>query len=237
MARRPNVKLLQKRVGYAFRNDLTLDEALTHASAANGQKGLADYERLEFLGDRVLGLAIAEHLIKTLPDAREGQLAKRFNRLVCKETCAEVAEEIELGAYLKLGDSEAHAGGRRKQTILADSCEALLGAIYLDGGWAPVKKVVETLWTERAANITGVPMDAKTALQEWVQGQGKVKLPRYVRVDASGPAHAPVFTYEVIVDGLDTARGTGTSRRAAEQGAAAAILIREGVWTQETHDE
>jgi ribonuclease-3 len=220
---------------------MVLHEALTHASAANGRKGVADYERLEFLGDRVLGLAIAEHLITTLPDAEEGRLARRYNDLVCKATCRDVANEIDLGAYLKLGESEAHAGGRKKDTILADSCEALLGAIYLDGGWKPVKTVIETFWAGRAARIVEEPVDAKTTLQEWVQGQGNTQLPRYVRIDASGPAHAPTFTYEVRHNAFEPGRGTGTSRRAAEQEAAAAVLFREGLWgkieKEEQHEQ
>lgn len=211
---------------------MLLHEALTHASAANGRSGVPDYERLEFLGDRVLGLAMAEHLFTTLPQAQEGELAIRFNRLVRKKTCAEVAREIDLGAYLKLGESESHAGGRSKDTILADSCEALLGAIYLDGGWGPVKQVVESFWAKRAAEIKEARVDAKTALQEWVQGQGQTKLPKYVKIEASGPAHDPIFTYEVRLDGYDPAQGTGPSRRMAEQNAATAFLMREGVWPE-----
>jgi ribonuclease III len=231
VASRPSLTQLQERVGYRFRNMMMLNEALTHASSAHGQKGHANYERLEFLGDRVLGLAVAEHLFQCFPDAAEGELARRFNSLVRKETCADVAEELQLGPYITLGDSEALAGGRRKRTILADSCEALLGAIYLDGGWEPVKQVVTSFWARRAAEVAAIPLDAKTALQEWVQGRGgETKLPRYLKIAASGPDHAPVFVYEVRVDGFEPARGKGASRRAAEQGAATAMLIREGVW-------
>jgi ribonuclease-3 len=230
MASRPDLKRLEERIGYRFRNRLLLHEALTHASALNGQKGLANYERLEFLGDRVLGLAMAEHLYQAYPQAPEGELARRFNCLVRKETCAEVAEELELGPFIKLGDSEALAGGRRKRTILGDACEALLAAVYLDGGWEPVKEVVATFWARRAAEIAAIPLDAKTTLQEWVQGRGETKLPRYLKVASSGPDHAPLFVYEVRVEGLEPARGKGASRRAAEQAAAAAMLLREGVW-------
>jgi ribonuclease-3 len=233
VARRPDVKTLQERIGYRFRDNMILHEALTHASAAHGRKGLANYERLEFLGDRVLGLAVAEHLYHAFPGAPEGDLARRYNSLVRKETCAEVAEEISLGSYLQLGESEAMAGGRRKSTILADSCEALLGAIYIDGGWDPVKRIICAFWGPRAMEIEAVPMDAKTALQEWVQGQGETRLPRYVKVESTGPDHAPVFVYEVRVEGREPSRGTGASRRAAEQAAAAAMLVREGVWDSE----
>jgi ribonuclease III len=231
VASRPNLNQLQERIGYRFNNMMLLHEALTHASAAHGQKNIANYERLEFLGDRVLGLAMAEHLFQAFPDAAEGELARRFNGLVRKETCADVADELELGPYIKLGDSEALAGGRRKRTILADSCEALLGAIYLDGGWGPVKEVVISFWARRAAETASIPLDAKTALQEWVQSRGgETKLPRYLKIAASGPDHAPVFVYEVRIEGFEPARGKGASRRAAEQAAASAMLIREGVW-------
>lgn len=232
MASRPNhLNQLQERIGYRFRTMLLLHEALTHASAVNGQKGIPKYERLEFLGDRVLALAMAEYLFQSYPDAPEGELARRFNGLVRKETCADVAEELDLGPSIKLGDSEALAGGRRKRTILADSCEALLGAIYLDGGWEPVKEVVTRFWARRAAEVAAIPLDAKTALQEWVQGRGgETKLPRYLKIAASGPDHAPVFVYEVRVEGFEPARGKGASRRAAEQAAATAMLVREGVW-------
>jgi ribonuclease III len=234
VAGRATLDRLQERIGYTFRNKMMLHEALTHASAAQGQKGHANYERLEFLGDRVLGLAVAEYLYETFPTAPEGDLARRFNNLVKKESCAQVAEELELGPLIKLGDSEAVGGGRRKPTILADCCEALLGAIYLDGGWEPVKTVITTFWSPRAAEAITVPVDAKTALQEWVQGSGETRLPRYIKVAACGPDHAPSFVYEVRVEGLEPSRGQGSSRRAAEQAAAAAMLIREGVWDADT---
>jgi len=209
---------------------MVLHEALTHSSSGHGQKGLADYERLEFLGDRVLGLAIAEYLYHVFPSAPEGDLARRYNNLVRKETCALVAEDMGLGPYIKLGDNEALAGGRRKRTILGDACEALLGAIYIDGGWEPVKTVIERYWEPRVAESEAVPVDAKTALQEWVQAKGAKRLPRYVKIESSGPDHAPTFVYEVRIDGLEPVRAEGMSRRAAEQAAATAILVREGVW-------
>jgi ribonuclease-3 len=228
VARRPDLKKLQERIGYQFRDKMLLSEALTHSSAAQGQKGLADYERLEFLGDRVLGLAIAEYLFDNCPDA-PGELAGRFNNLVNKTVCAAVAEELDLGPYIKLSDSEALAGGRKKPTILADTCEALLAAIYRDGGWDAVKAVIINFWASRADEAADVPPDAKTALQEWVQGRGNKKLPRYVKISRSGPDHAPLFVYEVRVESFEAARGEGPSRRVAEQAAAAALLLREGV--------
>ncbi|WP_088343178.1 MULTISPECIES: ribonuclease III [Rhodomicrobium] len=230
VTRRPDLKKLQERIGYQFRNKMLLNTALTHSSAAYGHKGVPDYERLEFLGDRVLGLAVAEHLFQTDTDAPEGQLARRYNKLVNKDSCAEVAEHLDLGAYIKMGDSEALAGGRKKRKILADACEALLGAIYLDGGWEPVKGVIVSFWASRATDILAVPLDAKTTLQEWVQGRGETRLPRYVKIASAGPDHAPSFIYEVKVEGLEPARGTGSSRQRAEQAAAQTLLLREGVW-------
>lgn len=231
MARRPNLKELQQRIGYQFRDVLLLHEALTHASAVYGKDGSSDYERLEFLGDRVLGLAVAEHLFKVFPDAPEGELARRFNELVKKGTCAAVAMDLGLGQFINMGDSESLAGGRRKGTILADVCEAVLGAVYLDGGWEPVKKIITDHWGERSVQAVHVPVDAKTALQEWVQSRGTAKLPKYHLIESSGPDHSPNFTYEVRVEDFAPEKGTGRSRRAAEQAAAEALLIREGIWT------
>jgi ribonuclease-3 len=235
VARKADVKQLQERIGYRFRDILLLHTALTHSSANYGKTGAPDYERLEFLGDRVLGLAVAQHLFEAFPDAPEGELARRYNSLVRKETCVEVAEELGLGPHIILGDSEAMAGGRRKATILADVCEALLGAIYVDGGWEPVRALIERHWHGRAKELAAAPVDAKTTLQEWVQRTGTSALPRYSLIENRGSDHAPCFIYEVQVEGLAPERGEGRSRRAAEQEAAAALLRREGVWKRE-HD-
>jgi ribonuclease III len=237
VSRRSNIKELQTHIGHQFANTALLYEALTHSSAAYGQQHVANYERLEFLGDRVLGLSMAEHLFQAIPGAAEGELAVRFNRLVRKETCATVAKEMDLGPHIILGESEAMAGGRRKDTILADACEALLGAIYLDGGWEAAKQFVITRWANQIRHELTRPVgekDPKTALQEWVQGRGGAKLPRYVLVENSGPDHAPSFVYEVRVDGMAPEKGSGPSRKVAEQAAAAALLRREGVWKTES---
>jgi ribonuclease III len=235
VARKSTLKQLQTRICYQFAKADLLQEALTHASATYGQPHIGDYQRLEFLGDRVLGLAIAEQLYQRFPSAPEGELAIRLNALVKKETCAAVARELDIGPHIILGDSEALAGGRRKETILADICEALLGAVYLDGGWEAGRNFVKQHWTTQVALELAKPVDKKdpkTALQEWVQGgQTKAKIPpRYALVDNSGPDHAPSFVYEVRVEGFEPERGTGSSRKAAEQAAAAALLKREGVW-------
>ena len=231
MARKADVKQLQERLGYKFRDLNVLYLALTHASANFGKPGAPDYDRLEFLGDRVLGLAISEHLFHAFPAEQEGDLARRYNRLVRKETCAEVGEELGLGTYVILGDSEAMAGGRRKSTILADVCEAILGAVYVDGGWEPAQALIARHWHPRAKELDCAPIDAKTALQEWVQRAGASALPRYVLMENRGSDHEPSFIYEVRVDNLEPAQGVGRSRRAAEQAAATALLLREGVWT------
>lgn len=187
-----------------------------------------DNERLEFIGDRVLGLAIVELLIEAFPGDSEGDLARRYNRLVRGETCALVAREIGLGEHLFLSDSEAGSGGRAKETILADAIEALLGAVFLDGGFDKARAVVRQLWRSQYEVLPAAAADAKSALQEWAQGQG-LALPRYVEVSRTGPDHAPMFTAEVRINGRDPARGQGASKRAAEQAAASALLEREGV--------
>jgi ribonuclease III len=226
---------LEVRLRYTFGNRALLREALTHASARAGRQIGLDNERLEFLGDRVLGVAIAEFLLETCPTAKEGELARRYNKLVCKEACANVARQIELGSFILMSEGEAGAGGRDKSTILADACEALLGALFLDGGLAPASRLIREYWGPRLRVSDAAPLDAKTALQEWAQAR-KLDLPRYFEVSAVGPDHAPSFTAEVRIDGLPPARGEGPSKRAAEQAAASAMLLREGVWLQAAED-
>ncbi len=206
-----------------------LERALTHASVRSAKGPRQDNERLEFVGDRVLGLAIAEQLSEAFPQATEGDLARRYNRLVRGQTCAAVARHIDLGQYLILSDSEAESGGRDKDTILADAMEAVLGAIFLEAGFDKACAVVRTLWSHFSTGQPHVGADPKSALQEWAQGQG-LDLPHYVEVARKGPDHAPRFTAEVRINGRAPARGEGASKRAAEQSAATAMLAREGVW-------
>jgi ribonuclease-3 len=189
---------------------------------------LHDNERLEFIGDRVLGLVIAEMLHEALPTASEGELARRFNRLVRGAACGAVARRIGLGPHLILSESEADSGGREKETILADAMEALLGAIFIDGGFEPARKVVRSLWEPELAGLPHEVADPKSMLQEWAQGQG-LELPEYVEVSRSGPDHAPRFVTEVHIAGRKPARGEGPSKRQAEQAAASLLLAREGV--------
>ena len=222
-------KDLEARLGYEFRSRDLLKKALTHASVRQSSGKRRDNERLEFLGDRVLGLAIAELLWEVYPSADEGELARLFNRLVRGRTCAAVARELDLGPFLVLSDAEAESGGRGKETILADACEAVLGAIFLEAGYETARNTVRMHWNSRLGASPAEVADAKSLLQEWVQGQG-LELPAYVEVDRQGPDHAPRFTAEVRIRGRKPARGEGASKRAAEQAAATALLAREGVW-------
>jgi ribonuclease III len=229
LARGRDIKGLEQALGYTFKSRQTLDRALTHSSTRSDRKVAEDNERLEFLGDRVLGLAIAELLVEREPAATEGILARRFNRLVKRETCALVGRNLNIGRALRLSQSEEESGGRNKDTILADAVEALLGAIFLEAGFETVREVVRQLWAPLLDGLPDMVTDAKSALQEWAQGQG-LALPQYVETQREGPDHAPVFTTEVRIAGKVPTRGSGASKRQAEQSAAAALLIREGVW-------
>jgi ribonuclease III len=223
------LKHLFERLGFAF-NDLSLVElALTHASARPSVRPNEDNERLEFLGDRVLGLAVAELLTASFPEASEGELARRFNQMVRAETCAEIAQRWELGKLIVMSGGEAESGGRGKKTILANACEAVLGAIFLDGSYESARDVVHRFWLSELRGLDLAVPDAKSILQEWAQGR-RLALPRYVQVAREGPDHKPRFTAEVQIDGVAPERGHGTNKREAEQAAALAMLLREGVW-------
>lgn len=230
-------KELEKALGHRFKNQKLIEMALTHASMRGGKVQLSDNERLEFIGDRVLGLVIAEALSERFPSASEGELARRYNRLVRGEACARVARAVGIGQHLILSESEAGSGGRAKGTILADAMEAILGAIFLDAGFEPSRAAVRRLWASQDDQHTtsAAGPDAKSALQEWAQGKG-LALPEYVEVSRKGPDHAPRFTSEVRIDGCAPARGEGASKRAAEQAAARALLEREGVAGAELHE-
>lgn len=219
---------IESRLGYRFKDRTLLARALTHASVRSDRTSRSDNERLEFLGDRVLGLTIAAMLYEAFPDANEGELARCFNRLVRRETCAEVARSLELGAHLILSESEDDNGGRDKETIVADAMEALLGAVFLEAGYGPANELVRRLWGNRLMALPQIAADPKSALQEWAQGQG-LPLPSYVEKARSGPDHAPVFVSEVRIAGRAPAEGKGPSKRAAEMAAATNLLLREGV--------
>jgi ribonuclease-3 len=220
---------LEQALGHKFRRKALLEQALTHASARDGNDQASDNERLEFLGDRVLGLVIAEVICEQFPRASEGDLARRFNRLVRRETCAAVANEIGLGPHLIMSVSEHGSGGRAKSNILADACEALLGGLYLDAGFEKTRDVIRALWSDQIDGVSAVRADPKTALQEWAQSLGP-DLPQYKEVKRAGPQHAPSFTAEVRIKGQDAASGTGPNKRQAEQAAARALLLRLGLW-------
>lgn len=228
MPRRRHIKGLETSLGYAFKDRTLLERAMTHASMRSGQVRSDDNERLEFLGDRVLGLAIAEVLLERDATATEGALARRFNRVVRKEACARVGRSLGLGPLLVLSAAEDDSGGRDKDTILADAMEALLGALFLEGGFPVARDVVRRLWAPLVEGLPETVADAKSMLQEWAQGQG-LPLPRYVELQREGPDHAPHFTSEVRIDGKRSATGSGANKRAAEQAAATAMLVREGV--------
>lgn len=234
MMRARKFKTLETALGYRFKSTALIERALTHASVRGGKTQRDDNERLEFVGDRVLGLAIAEALSEAFPLATEGELARRYNRLVRGETCAQVARELGLGSSLILSDSEAESGGRDKDTILADAIEAVLGAVFLEAGFDKSRAVVRKLWQSHFDLLPQVAADSKSALQEWAQGQG-LALPEYVEIARKGPDHAPRFTSEVRIVGKQPARGEGASKRAAEQAAATALLMREGAIGSKTH--
>jgi ribonuclease III len=228
-ARNTALKDLSARIGHDFADPALLKLALTHASARAGARPNDDNERLEFLGDRVLGLAIAELLANSFPKAREGELARWFNHLVRAETCADIAQEWELGTFILMSGGEAGSGGRGKKTILANACEAMLGAIFADGGYDAARAVIDRFWKPQLDTLELAAPDAKSLLQEWAQGR-RLPLPRYLEIAREGPDHAPRFTAEVQIDGVAPERGTGANKRAAEQAAALAMLLREGVW-------
>jgi ribonuclease-3 len=221
------IEALEARLGHRFADRSLLETALTHASAAGS--GRASYQRLEFLGDRVLALAVSEMLIEAFPRANEGELAQRLTALVRNESCAEVAMALDVGSAIRLGVGEAQAGGRTRKAILGDVCEALIGAIHLDAGIDAARCFVRANWQQRMHALKDIMRDAKTTLQEWAQGRG-IGTPAYAIVGRRGPDHAPLFDVEVTVGSLAPQRGEGRTRREAEHLAAAGVLVREGVW-------
>ncbi len=215
------LKAFEVRLGHRFKQPALLIEAMTHSSLSSATRN--DNQRLEFLGDRVLGLVMSEALLDHDTGAAEGLLAPRFNAMVRKETCAEVAREIDLGAALKMGRSEMLSGGRRKQALLADALEAVIAAVYRDAGYDVARKLVLNLWGKRIASAQKDARDAKTSLQEWAQSRG-MPPPKYVEVGRSGPDHAPVFEIEARLEDGHVTKASATSKRQAQQVAAAEML-------------
>jgi ribonuclease-3 len=220
---------IEARVGHTFADPALLTTALTHVSALKTARRRGDsYQRLEFLGDHVLGLIVSDMLYRTYPKANEGELSKRLADLVRKETCADVAKSLGLLEGIKLGQVGATADARLRTSVIGDICEAVIGAIFLDGGYPAAEQFVQRNWEERMRTLKRPSRDPKTVLQEWAQGRG-LPSPVYREVERTGPHHDPVFRIAVDVPGLPPAEGVGSNKRAAEKLAASAMIAREGV--------
>jgi ribonuclease-3 len=226
MTKRDRAAELEERIGYTFRDRELLVRALTHGSYGEGRLGGDNYQRLEFLGDRVLGLAAAERLMEQFDDD-EGALARRLNALVRKEACARAAVRAGLGEALRMSKSTAADNGRNNTRILGDACEALLAAIYLDGGLNAARAFFDRFWAEELPDIADGLRDPKTRLQEWALERFTTN-PSYKLIERAGPDHRPVFSVEVRVGDLAPERGEGRTKQKAERSAAKALLAREG---------
>lgn len=226
---------LEERIGYEFSEYDVLERALTHASVRKNSDDAFHYERLEFLGDRVLGVCIAEMIFKKFPDAEEGELSLRLNALVKGKTLAEISDRLQLHEFIRTGGDLKQLTGKRMQSIRADVLEALIASIYLDGGLSAAAAFIERFWATRIDDKNSARRDSKTALQEWTHSK-KMGTPKYQEVERSGPDHDPEFTVRVLVNGLETVTGNGRSKRAAEQDAARQLLIREGVWAEKASE-
>ena len=222
---------LEERIGYSFKSHERLVRALTHSSATNTSGDISHYERLEFLGDRILGLCIAEMLFLKFPKAREGELSVRLNSLVSGNACAEIADEIKLHDFIHAGADLKLLASKRMRSVRADVVESLIAAIYLDGGLEAAKAFVIKHWGMKISDVSANIRDSKTALQEWAHARSG-EAPVYAITQRLGPDHDPVFTVEVQIEGAQSAFGKGRSRRSAEQAAAQAVLLREQVWVQ-----
>jgi ribonuclease III len=231
MARRKvDIADLEARLGHAFRSREHLERALTHISALHGTPSDGPhYQRLEFLGDRVLGLMIAEALMEAFPEATEGDLSRRFHSLVSREACAAIATHLDLGSAIRLAAGETKSGGRSNPTILGDAMEALMAAVYVEGGYEAVKACFKPLW-HKALNASGnvSQSNPKSFLQEWAVAHGKTP-PVYNLIERHGPDHAPIFTMEVVVGDLISPSAKGKSRQEAEKAAALGLIAREGL--------
>jgi len=223
------IDALQTRLDYRFENPALLEEALTHSSAGEGARKIVHNERLEFLGDRLLNLLVAEQLMRRYPAASEGDLAKRLNALVNREACAAVGREVGVGPALRLPGGETRRGARDQDTLLADAIEALLAAIYLDSSLDRLRQVFDVIWKPAFDLVDQVGVaNPKSSLQEWAAAR-KLSTPLYEIIDRVGPDHAPVFTIRVSVGDLAPEQAAGRSRQEAEKAAAAALLRREGI--------
>ncbi len=223
------VAALEGRIGHVFHDRELLERALTHASVGEGALKVRHYERLEFLGDRVLNLLAAERLMALNPDAREGEMSRLMAGLVNYHACARVARRIGLPEALRMAPSATKIGARDKDTVLGDACEALIGALYIDDGLEAARAFFLEFWTDEFARLDEPrTKDPKTQLQEWAQGRG-LPLPAYKVISRDGPDHAPCFTVEAYVEGFEPERAEGRSKQEAEKAAAQVMLLkREG---------
>ena len=215
------LKELQKKINYEFKNPELLENALTHSSFSK-KKGQY-YERLEFLGDRVLGLVIAEYLYTHFPNEKEGDLAKRLAALVRKESCAYVTKNLDIGQYIRISKAEEDSGGRVNPSLLGDICEALIAAIYVDGGLHEAKRFIVREWKDLFHKLKSPPLDNKSALQEWAQKRG-YNVPEYILIEETGPEHKKSFLIEAKLHTFPKKTGFGRSKKLAEQAAAKALL-------------
>ena len=223
---RPDLTELMERIGYRFSNPVLLEKALTHSSYANeGRHGLESNERLEFLGDAVLGVVTADYLFRKHPDLPEGDLTRLRAALVCEDSLHEVAQSLELGRHLKLGRGEEQGGGRRRPSILADATESVFAAVYLDGGMEAASELIHRVLLDKGREeaVEERRRDFKTELQELVQRKSGSTL-GYRLVGSTGPDHAKVFEAAVLLNGEVFSTGTGHSKKEAEQAAAGAAL-------------
>ena len=227
---RRKAKAVEEQIGHVFADSALLTTALTHVSALkNPSDRWGSYQRLEFLGDHVLGLVVSDMLFRTYPNADEGELSKRLSDLVRRETCADVAKTMGLLDAIKLGAVGAgDASDRLRKSVLGDICEAVIGAVYLDGGYPAAQKMIERAWAERMRKPMRALRDPKTVLQEWAQGKG-LPTPSYREVERTGPHHDPQVRVAVELPGMESAEGQGSTKRAAEKAAALSLLKREGV--------
>lgn len=232
------VEDLERRIGHSFSDRDLLERALTHASVGDGAREVRHNERLEFLGDRVLNLCAAERLMALDSEAREGEMSRRLASLVNYHACARAAERAGLPAAIRLSASASKVGARKSDAVLGDACEALIAALYIDGGLETARAFFEKFWAEEFVHLDAPrSKDPKTQLQEWAQGLG-LPLPAYEVVGRTGPAHAPAFTVEVRIQGFEPERGEGGSRQAAEKSAAQTMLLkREGVESEAEADQ
>ncbi|MFT4091847.1 MAG: ribonuclease III [Asticcacaulis sp.] len=227
--RRGQLEAVEKRLGYVFSDKKLLDAALTHPSVSDAK--VVNYERLEFLGDRVLGLMVAENLLRSFPDVDEGELSQRLHGLVSRETCAEVAQDMGLGPVMRLAAGETRSGGRKNLSILGDACEAVIAGIYLDGGQEAVNLVILPYWLPRIkAGISRAALNPKSHLQEWA-ARMKLPAPDYEVIEREGPDHAPIFTMQLTLKGYEVFIAKGRSRQEAEKAAAIGFIERHGLDT------